>query len=42
MMRHCTDMKITDQCNKNVDGAVHIIHSHKYNTNSTEDLSDMD
>ena len=26
---------------KNVDGAMHFIYSHKYNTNSAEDLSDM-
>ena len=25
----------------NVDGAMHIIYSHKYNTNSAEDSSDM-
>ena len=26
---------------KNVDGAMHFIYSHKYNTNSAEDSSDM-
>ena len=26
---------------KNVDGARHFIYSHKYNTNSAEDSSDM-
>ena len=27
--------------NKNVDGAMHFVYSHKYNTNSAEDSSDM-
>ena len=27
--------------NKNVDGAMHFIYSHKYNTNSAEDSFDM-
>ena len=26
---------------KNVDGAMHFFYSHKYNTNSAEDSSDM-
>ena len=26
---------------QNVDGAMHFIYSHKYNTNSAEDSSDM-
>ena len=26
---------------KNVDGTMHFIYSHKYNTNSAEDSSDM-
>ena len=26
---------------KSVDGAMHFIYSHKYNTNSAEDSSDM-
>ena len=26
---------------KNVDGAMHYIYSHKYNTNSAEDSSDV-
>ena len=26
---------------KNVDGAMHFIYSHKFNTNSAEDSSDM-
>ena len=29
------------QYKKNIDGAMHFIYSHKYNTNSAEDSSDM-
>ena len=32
-LRICADL--------NVDGAMHFIYSHKYNTNSAEDSSDM-
>ena len=39
IFKHLTALKISSF--KNVDGAMHFIYSHKYNTNSAEDSSDM-
>ena len=34
-------INLTDKYVKNVDGAMHFIYAHKYNTNSAEDSSGM-
>ena len=39
IFKHLTALKISSF--KNVDGAMHFIYSHKYNTNSAEDSSDI-